>query len=791
MTSRKDDQRFWLAVASSGLVTVLFLSWMIVRLGGPRVTNVMDNVMQLLAGLVATLMCVAAAHRHQQRATGWALLAASLFATECGNGVWCYYDIVRGQLASSSMVGDVCTALAAPLAIAALLTFPRPKGITRSVLRGLLDSLLIGSALFFVSWTLVLNAVYHAGSTDLFNLAYPASDIVVASLVLILATRPGHLYRVRFGLVSAGLVAFAVADSSYSYLTALHRYGIGSVTDTGWVLGYSLIALGGLWALQHPVQQDGDVVRPTVWTLVGPNLPLVAVAVVAAWQVYVHHALDRVSQLSFGVVVLVMAARQFLVLFDHLALSDHLESQVEERTGELQYQAFHDGLTGLANRARFNQHLETAIERGHGNCAGLAVLLIDLDNFKRVNDVFGHSVGDELLRLTATRLQSVLSDSHSVARVGGDEFAVLIEDDEPSYAMDRLAQRVAGVLSAPFAIGPNRLEVQAAVGAASGCAEQTTVEPLLLNAGLALSAAKAKGGNRYETYSFSMHSTILENMKTEIDMSGALVNHEFLVYYQPVVDLASLTIQGVEALVRWQHPTRGFLGPDKFIPVAEASGMIGELGAWVLGQACRDVVGMNGAAGPLWVSVNLSALQLEEEDLMLRVSDALDQSGLHPSRLTLEVTETVVMADVARSIQVLTALRNLGVKVAIDDFGTGYSSLGALRYLPVDTLKIDRSFVTDLARDEASANLTHRTLQLASDFHLHTVAEGVEEPRQLDILRRFGCESVQGFLFAKPQPVEDLAALLRTGMLPLPPSPSTNHHHVVQPMSARLPVLTM
>ena len=219
--------------------------------------------------------------------------------------------------------------------------------------------------------------------------------------------------------------------------------------------------------------------------------------------------------------------------------------------------------------------------------------------------------------------------------------------------------------------------------------------------------------------------------------------------------------------MRWQHPSRGMLSPDKFIPVAESAGMIGALGAWVLNKACRDVVAMNGALGPVWVSVNLSALQLEEENLMLTVSDALEHSGLDPARLTLEVTETVVMADVARSIQVLAALRKLGVKVAIDDFGTGYSSLGALRYLPVDTLKIDRSFVTDLGRDEASANLTHRTLQLAADFKLHTVAEGVEEPRQLEILRGFGCESVQGFLFARPQPLADVVSLIRTGLAPL------------------------
>jgi EAL domain-containing protein (putative c-di-GMP-specific phosphodiesterase class I) len=267
-----------------------------------------------------------------------------------------------------------------------------------------------------------------------------------------------------------------------------------------------------------------------------------------------------------------------------------------------------------------------------------------------------------------------------------------------------------------------------------------------------------------------MYSSLLEDLRTEADMRSALERDEFVVYYQPVVDLSTVTIQGLEALVRWDHPQRGFLGPDNFIPVAEATGIIGAIGTWVLRQACRDIAAMARVNPLLWISVNLSALQLEDENLVATISESLQQSGLDAHRLTLEVTETVIMNDVPRSIQVLTALRKLGVKIAIDDFGTGYSSLGALRYLPVDTLKIDRSFVKDLARDKASADLTRRTLQLAADFRLHTVAEGVEEVEQLEILREFGCEAVQGFLFAKPQPVAEIINLLTKGLQPPEPA---------------------
>ncbi len=461
-------------------------------------------------------------------------------------------------------------------------------------------------------------------------------------------------------------------------------------------------------------------------------------------------------------VVLTMSARQFLVLVDHFNLSHQLEGKVEERTLELVHQAYHDGLTGLANRSLFNRYLDEAIEERDGSCTGLVVLLIDLHNFKHVNDLHGHQVGDELLRQVARRLEGVLGDGHYVARVGGDEFGVLLlgESDQNEQA----ARLVSDALGQPFTIGSTSLAIAAAMGAVAGGPQETSGDDLLRDAGLALNVAKAKPGGGCEVFSPLLHSSVLEALRTEQDMRRALDREEFVVYYQPVVDLETVTVQGLEALVRWDHPERGFLGPDKFIPVAEATGVIGALGAWVLRRACRDVAALGGRRPPLWISVNVSAVQLEDENLVATVSQALAASGLDASRLTLEVTETVIMNDVPRAVRVLTALRKVGLKIAIDDFGTGYSSLGALRHLPVDTLKIDRSFVTDLARDKASSDLTRRTLQLAADFHLHTVAEGVEEVEQLEILRKFGCDAVQGFLFARPQPMTDIVKLLTTGL---------------------------
>jgi diguanylate cyclase (GGDEF)-like protein/PAS domain S-box-containing protein len=429
---------------------------------------------------------------------------------------------------------------------------------------------------------------------------------------------------------------------------------------------------------------------------------------------------------------------------------------------QLRHQAFHDQLTGLANRALFAEHLDQALRRQSRMGSELAVLFIDLDEFKTVNDLHGHTLGDELLKQAAERLRTTLRTADAIARIGGDEFAVLFEG--VGLGLDAsAAERVIESFAQPFFIESSEVYVTASMGMALNDSGTESAEDLIRNADLAMYAAKTANKGRFEVYSTNMHSTILDRMQMEVDLRHALDQSEFQAYYQPIVTLPSRTIVGVEALIRWNHPERGLVMPGEFIGVAESSGMIVSIGAWILHHACQEFEALTRrvAGGEnLGLSVNLSTRQLSDPLLIDTVRGALANSGLDARRLTLEITESAIMEDVSNTFLVLTELRSFGVKIAIDDFGTGYSSLSLLSEIPVDTLKIDQSFVTSVAKRPEPGRLIRAIELLAFDFGLCTVAEGVEELDQLEALQGLGCQTAQGYYFARPQPASQLAKLL-------------------------------
>jgi diguanylate cyclase (GGDEF)-like protein/PAS domain S-box-containing protein len=434
--------------------------------------------------------------------------------------------------------------------------------------------------------------------------------------------------------------------------------------------------------------------------------------------------------------------------------------QLEE---ELRNQAVRDPLTGLANRTLLNDRLAHALELRKTDNRDLAVLFVDLDDLKNVNDGLGHTVGDELLQEVGRRLQSVVRATDTVARVSGDEFAIVLDDVLSPSDTEGMADRVLDSFRHPFLLAGQERRSHASLGIAVADSETADAASLLHEADIAMYAAKASGKNRRATYRRGMHEHALDQLQLTADMRLAVGNDELVVVYQPIIDLATKRITSVEALMRWQHPTRGLLVPDAFIPAAETSGLIIPMGRWLLRRACREVRTWPEleAGPPLKLNVNLSARQLDDPDLITDVAGALAESRLEPSRLTFEITETALLHDLDSAMAVLNALRALGVELAIDDFGTGYSSLSYLRQLPVNEIKIDRSFISAMTESEESAKLVRTIMQLADDFHLRTVAEGVETSVQLERLRAADCGLAQGYLFARPLSEAELQDALR------------------------------
>jgi len=426
---------------------------------------------------------------------------------------------------------------------------------------------------------------------------------------------------------------------------------------------------------------------------------------------------------------------------------------------QLAHQAFHDSLTGLANRALFSDRVEHALARGVRRQNVFAVLFIDLDDFKTVNDSLGHAAGDELLVTVARRIESCLRPEDTCARLGGDEFAVMIENISGPDGAETVARRVLGVMAEPLSILGSEVTVHGSVGIALGTGEQTTSE-ILRSADLAMYRAKGDGKGRYAVYEPSMHEGVLERLALKADLQRAVAAEEFDVHYQPIVALQSGAIAGVEALVRWRHPERGLVLPSEFIGLAEETGLILPLGRFVLHRACEQVAQWRKVGhAELGVSVNLSAKQLSSRLLHSEVTAALTESGLDPSSLTLEITEGVLLDSQAVTGR-LEELRALGVRVAIDDFGTGYSSLSYLRRFPVDTLKIAKAFVDELGSSPEQERLVAAIVRLGSTLGLETVAEGIEEESQRDRLRALGCPFGQGYFFSRPVPADEIAPML-------------------------------
>ncbi|HUG14353.1 MAG TPA: EAL domain-containing protein [Thermomicrobiales bacterium] len=572
--------------------------------------------------------------------------------------------------------------------------------------------------------------------------------------------------------IATDVTARKRAEAALQTSEALHRSVVDSAMDAIIVLG----AGGTIQSFNHAAERifgyrGADMLGQSVTRL----LPERMQATVAT---SVQHHLSSEATKSAGTTVELVGVRSDGVevplemsmtagsangsLFVTGILRDISERKALE--AELTHQAFHDHLTGLPNRALFNDRLQHAVLRAVRRDSSLAVLFVDIDNFKRVNDSLGHTAGDELLITVADRLGGCLRAEDTLARLGGDEFTILLEDIDGIDDAVEVARRISEHVTLHVMCDNREISIGVSIGIALSVAGQMDAEELLRDADVAMYAAKRRGKGGHALFTPTMTEAVWERLTLESDLRHALERSELRLQYQPIVDLANGTVGAVEALLRWDHPTRGLIEPVTFIRVAEETGLIIPIGAWVLREACGEVAGWSEFTvdgRPLSLNVNLSGRQFQQLDLAESVASVLAKSGLEPSRLRLEITETALMETGEATLATLQRLKALGVQIAIDDFGTGYSSLSYLKQFPVDVLKIDRSFVDGIDQHPESRSIVRALVAVAMSLNLNVVAEGIETDAQREELIALGCDVGQGFYFSKAVSPAGIAALLR------------------------------
>jgi len=564
-----------------------------------------------------------------------------------------------------------------------------------------------------------------------------------------------------------GLLAFAVADSAYTYYSYTNSYGNGNIFDTGYIVGYLLIFLAAIVPAPAGSAEIPGRDLSTGQTML-PYVPLGLAVIVTVVKAVTGGHFDGLLVAIGAVTVSLVLVRQLLTVVENSRLARRLQSTVitlRERESELAHQASHDPLTELANRVLFADRVDHALARRERGGGTVALMVCDLDDFKAVNDTLGHLAGDEVLREVARRLRSCTRKSDTIARLGGDEFGVLLEDIDEADSAVETAARISKALRPALSIAGQRVFTTISIGIAFASETCDATEQLLRAADVALYQAKDAGKDRFKVFDAQMLTDVFSRIALKADLAVLAEHPEQLeLHYQPIVDIRTGRITAVEALVRWQHPKRGLLYPDSFIQSAEETGTITAIGAAVLDRACAQIEQWRerGIVCPS-VSVNLSARQLHEPDLVAMVTRSLATHGMTPDQLTLEITESVMLFEAERAIERLQELKAMGAEIAVDDFGTGYSSLEYLRRLPVDWLKIDRTFTRELGNDSNTVVLVDLMNQLAHAVGLRTVVEGIETEEQMATVRMLSCDQAQGYLIARPAPASEIEALISRG----------------------------
>lgn len=756
--------RWRTAAAGVALASVAFGIFLFLNPAGATASTWVDDLGSLLAAGFATFgsSFKAFSSRGRER-SGWTWVAIAAGSWTIGEAIWSWYAVVLAEPVPSPSVADIAYLLGVPFAVIGIALLSSRRGEHGHIFRQFLDGCIIAGSLMFISWATALGVVYRVSGVALLprlvDLAYPVTDIMLATAALAALSRVTGSRRRELALIGVALVAFAFSDSAFTYLTQTGTYGGATVLDTGYVLGYLLIFLAAL----IPTSSDESAVTPvTTAQSALPYVPLGIAVCVTIVKASTGGDFDALLVATGIVTISLVLIRQLITLVENHRLAEGLRqtiSQLRDREAELAHQASHDPLTGLANRVLFADRVAHALDRQQRNGGYVAVMICDLDEFKSVNDTLGHHAGDVVLRSIAEQLVGCTRRSDTIARLGGDEFGILLEDLQlPDGALET-ARRINEGVRSPILVSDERVTTTVSIGLALSKRAVSTPESLLKEADIALYDAKEAGRDQYRVFNAERLHEVFARLELRGELAGLASDpQQLVVHYQPIVDLASGEVRALEALVRWQHPTKGMLGPDEFIARAEESGVIVAIGEAVLDRACAELAALwsEGVTCPS-ISVNLSAGQLKDPGLPDMVRRCLEKHRIAPGRLTLEVAERVLLQEADQAAARLHELKQLGVEIALDNFGSGNSSLQCLQSLPIDIVKIDRTFIAGL--EGGASVLVDLMNQFAHAVGLRTVVGGIETPSQMEICRELSCDDAQGFLIARPCSPGDLRAV--------------------------------
>jgi diguanylate cyclase (GGDEF)-like protein len=750
-----------LRVAIAGGAVALVLAAVVLFVTG-RVTNATDDLLELGSALLAAGSCGLAACGAQGRLrTGWAALAVASGSWAVGEAIWSVYELALHRETPFPSLADIGFLLFPLGACVALLVFPARA--SRSDRRRMtFDGLTAACAIALVSWSTALGAVFSSSTDSLLanavGLAYPISDIALLVVcVLVLSRASGH--RRALGLIAAGLALMAVADSAFAYETAQNTYGAGDALNLGWYAAFTLLALAPVMpgALSSATHDDSETVAGSLL----PYIPLTAAVVVEGYRYATGHRPSLFETVLSAALMGLVLARQALTGRDNRQLAMRLT----QREQQLRHQAFHDGLTGLANRALYVDRVTHALDLHKRDGRPLTICFLDLDGFKQVNDALGHSAGDELLVQVSQRFAAVLSGADTLARFGGDEFAVLLEESPDPM---RIAAALLEALATPFMLFGTRASVSVSIGVARIRRHDPTptVDELLTRADLAMYAVKRNGKSGVLLHTPGLALADTDDLGLSQQLSRALSVGDVTVAYQPIVELTTGRVHTLEALARWA-PLGAPVDAEHFVRIAEHAGLLEDLFGSVLDEALGHLETWDPS---LEMALNVAPSQLTR-GLFRTVASALVRHGIDGSRLVLELTGTDGIADTAAARQTCEELRKLGVKLAVDGFGTGSSSLARLRDLPIDKVKIDRSFISRIDRDLGCQRFVRAVLAFAEELDLQVIAEGVEQRAERDVLAELGCHLAQGYLFSVPLPADRVPIVLHALPLARPACP--------------------